>query len=343
MSNSQTIKFHLKTGEHGWLSNFAPYLIAIDGVQWPTSEHYYQASKFPDDPAWQEEIRRVVRPYDAWRMGRHAQHPVRSDWHLVKDEVMERAVRAKFAQHADLRQRLLETGDALLVEHAPADPYWGDGGDGKGENRLGRLLMQIRQEYATLIASARVAEVGWSADEEAGSGEGIAYPATAPFQSVGPTIGVPSEIAWIDTRRTSDVADSFSAMNLQSFLPQSKTDCQAVDRIAQLGYPAIAPILPQLLEWLQDGNWPIAKRLAPWLANLGLNLVPALDQALASEDQSWNYWLIALVISRDDSLYHHYRPMLLRFASSPSLLERQYEIDEVAREALRDRGEWFDR
>lgn len=56
------------------------------------------------------------------------------------------AVRAKFTQHEDLKQVLLSTGDAILVEHTSNDRYWGDGGDGTGRNALGKILMQVREE-----------------------------------------------------------------------------------------------------------------------------------------------------------------------------------------------------
>ena len=59
---------------------------------------------------------------------------------------MRQAVRAKFTQHADLRQLLLDTGDAAIVEHTTNDAYWGDGGDGRGRNVLGQILMSVRQE-----------------------------------------------------------------------------------------------------------------------------------------------------------------------------------------------------
>lgn len=143
---SHVIRFHLKTGEFGFLSNFAPYPVKIYGVEWPTSEHFYQASKFIYDPAWMEAIRIVIRPYDAWRMGRSPEHVRRADWDEVKDDVMLRAVRAKFSQHRDVRSALLATGEAILVEHSRHDTYWGDSGDGSGRNRLGQLLMQVRDE-----------------------------------------------------------------------------------------------------------------------------------------------------------------------------------------------------
>lgn len=58
---------------------------------------------------------------------------------------MEEAVLAKFTQHDDLRQQLLSTGDTELIEHTRNDSYWGDGGNGRGQNWLGKILMRVRQ------------------------------------------------------------------------------------------------------------------------------------------------------------------------------------------------------
>jgi ribA/ribD-fused uncharacterized protein len=63
---------------------------------------------------------------------------------------MRRGVRRKFETHADLRAMLLDTGDEELVEASPIDFYWGAGGDGSGQNRLGVILMELR---ASLRAS----------------------------------------------------------------------------------------------------------------------------------------------------------------------------------------------
>jgi ribA/ribD-fused uncharacterized protein len=57
---------------------------------------------------------------------------------------MSKALNAKFSQHAELKALLLSTGDARLVEHTENDSYWGDGGNGRGRNMLGQLLMQVR-------------------------------------------------------------------------------------------------------------------------------------------------------------------------------------------------------
>ena len=68
------------------------------------------------------------------------------DWAKVKDSVMLDAVRAKFNQYDELKELLLSTGDAKIVEHTANDSYWGNGGDGKGKNRLGQILMLVRRE-----------------------------------------------------------------------------------------------------------------------------------------------------------------------------------------------------
>jgi ribA/ribD-fused uncharacterized protein len=139
------IRFYSVSGEYGEFSNFAPFPIVLDGATWPTTEHYFQAQKFRDE-AYQAKIRRTASPMQAARLGRDRRQKLRADWESVKVDVMRTAVRAKFAQHADLRAMLLSTGDAALVEHTSNDDYWGDGGDGRGRNMLGRILAEIRDE-----------------------------------------------------------------------------------------------------------------------------------------------------------------------------------------------------
>jgi ribA/ribD-fused uncharacterized protein len=141
----RVIKFYKVKEQFGCFSNFAAYPVELDGKVWPTSEHYFQAQKFAGTE-FEEEIRRVKSPMIAARMGRDRSKPLRADWERVKDEVMRRAVLAKFTQHAALRDTLLATGDAILVEHTRNDSYWGDGGDGQGRNMLGRILVSVREE-----------------------------------------------------------------------------------------------------------------------------------------------------------------------------------------------------
>ena len=142
---SEPIHFYSTKGEYGAFSNFADYPIKLKGHRWPTTEHYFQAQKF-ESPADQKEIRTVKSPMVAARMGRSRKRKLRSDWEAVKIGVMREALVAKFTQHEDLRELLLGTGDAKLVEHTANDSYWGDGGDGSGRNMLGILLMEVREQ-----------------------------------------------------------------------------------------------------------------------------------------------------------------------------------------------------
>lgn len=138
------INFYHVSSEYGEFSNFSGHPIRLKGQLWPTSEHYFQAQKFAGEFD-EAEIRLAKSPGIAARMGRSRKRPLREDWESVKDGIMYEAVYAKFTQHVHLREILLGTGDAMLVEHTENDSYWGDGGDGTGRNRLGQILMQLRE------------------------------------------------------------------------------------------------------------------------------------------------------------------------------------------------------
>lgn len=140
---TEPINFYSTADPYGEFSNFAAYPISMEKKHWPTSEHYFQAMKFKDI-ADQEEIRKANSPMLAARMGRDRNRTLRRDWETVKVNVMREAVTAKFTQHEELKTLLLGTGDAKLIEHTTNDDFWGDGGDGKGKNMLGQILMDVR-------------------------------------------------------------------------------------------------------------------------------------------------------------------------------------------------------
>jgi ribA/ribD-fused uncharacterized protein len=148
----RVINFYGTSDEFGCFSNFAHYPFKLDGKSWPTTEHYFQAQKFPETEQV-EAIRLAKSPAKAKAMGRSRKFKLRKDWEAVKDAIMRKCVLEKFTAHADIRTILLGTGDAILVEHTTNDDYWGDGGDGHGKNKLGRILMRVRDELRALEAS----------------------------------------------------------------------------------------------------------------------------------------------------------------------------------------------
>lgn len=150
------INFYGCGNAYGEFSNFYAAPVKIDGVVWPTTEHYFQAQKFVGQVGGQEhmeEIRSAESPAVAKKLGGTRSIKLRADWERVKEEVMSKALYAKFTQHPELATLLLSTGTAVLAEHTRNDRYWGDGGgclssSGAGKNRLGYLLMELRAQLA---------------------------------------------------------------------------------------------------------------------------------------------------------------------------------------------------
>ena len=130
------------SGENFFLSNFFPIEIEYDGRKWKTSEHAYQAMKVTNF-AEQEAIRAVEKPGKAARLGKLLL--LRQDWEQVKFRIMKEVLISKFSI-PEMKEKLLATGDEELIEgNNWGDQIWGVC-DGKGENWLGKLLMEVRDE-----------------------------------------------------------------------------------------------------------------------------------------------------------------------------------------------------
>ena len=157
-----TIKFYKVGDDYGFFSNFWESSIFIDSEIWPTVEHYFQASKFQDEEL-KRKIRKSASPLMAANEGRSRVNILKSDWEMIKDSVMEKALNVKFLQHPELRKKILDTADAIIVEHTENDNYWGDGGDGTGQNKLGKLLMKIRASLLQMESDSNLVIPPWMA------------------------------------------------------------------------------------------------------------------------------------------------------------------------------------
>jgi ribA/ribD-fused uncharacterized protein len=141
--------------EYAFLSNFYDSPITIDNITYPTVEHFFQAMKclHINDRKW---IVSAPTPGVAKRIGRML--ALRSDWESIKEDVMYRGLKAKFADKK-FAEQLLDTGDAELIEgNWWHDNIWGDCRCDKcagipGQNRLGKLLMKVREELKNEILS----------------------------------------------------------------------------------------------------------------------------------------------------------------------------------------------
>lgn len=132
-------------GEYGFLSNFHKCKVEFEGMTYPSVEHAFQAAKNPD-PEYRRSIAAVGSPVTAKRMGRRT--ALRSDWEKVKDGIMYELLKSKFSDPG-LRDKLIATGSAELIEgNNHWDRYWGVC-RGEGLNKLGKLLMKVREEAKT--------------------------------------------------------------------------------------------------------------------------------------------------------------------------------------------------
>lgn len=160
-----TIRFYGRSNEqYKWMSNFHVAIFTLQGHQWASIEHWYQAMKALD-PDVQAMVRSAGTPGEAKRLGRVI--ACRPDWedivgtpalhtllqddkgplvHLVKDHFMFTGLIAKFTQRKELREALLLTASEELVEDSPTDLYWGIGKNGTGLNKLGRMLQLVRSQ-----------------------------------------------------------------------------------------------------------------------------------------------------------------------------------------------------
>jgi N-glycosidase YbiA len=161
----EVIRFYKVNEPFGNFSNFSQHPILLDKVIWPTSEHYFQASKFVAAEL-KEKIRALKTPMEAAIEGRNINNSICEDWEMIKDDVMLKALQAKFTQHPNLRLELLRTEDSIIIEHTRNDSYWGNGGDDSGKNRLGELLMLTRNNLKTISNDNSIVLPPWIAFPE---------------------------------------------------------------------------------------------------------------------------------------------------------------------------------
>ena len=149
-------------GEFRAFSNMSNHPIDVDGEKFASVEHYFQAMKAKefDDKEMYEKIIKTKTGKAVKAVGKKISNFKEELWDSKKDQVMEKAVRAKFTQHPELRRQLLETGDRQIGEADPRNLYWGIGtsmaseksrhpAKWRGLNKMGKLLMKLRDQFKT--------------------------------------------------------------------------------------------------------------------------------------------------------------------------------------------------
>lgn len=130
-----------------FLSNFYEVPVIFDGIKYQNNEAAFQAQKCIDP---KERLQfSELNPSEAKKLGRRVE--LRSDWEDVKVDLMRKIVFAKFTQNPDLTLELLNTKDEELVEgNNWNDKIWGKV-NGEGQNLLGKILMEVREEIRSKV------------------------------------------------------------------------------------------------------------------------------------------------------------------------------------------------
>lgn len=122
--------------------------------------------------------------------------------------------------------------------------------------------------------------------------------------------------------------------DLESLLPRHKSDVERARAAVAAGYPKVAPILPQLFQWMQDFNWPVAHVLAPFFVSIGHPILEEVRRVLATNDGLWKYWALHIVEALPLSERAELREQLERIVHRPTPDEIAGEVAEIAKEIL---------
>lgn len=127
-------------------------------------------------------------------------------------------------------------------------------------------------------------------------------------------------------------------INIESFtdlLPRHKYDNDRIEMILKMDRDKILPLLPCLLEWIQDTNWPVAPSVLKILLTFPEEIVPHVKDVLASDDDNWKWFILHfLVIELPVESKVQFEEYLTRVAETPTQNELDEELDEIAKEIL---------
>lgn len=129
------------------LSNFSSFVVRIFGRDFPTAEHAYHWTKFAGThPTIAQAICFARSAHDAFKIAEGHKDKLPENWSAARVDFMRKIISAKADQHEYVRKKLLATGERDLIENSWRDSFWGWGENRDGENMLGKLWMELRQQ-----------------------------------------------------------------------------------------------------------------------------------------------------------------------------------------------------
>lgn len=164
----EIIRYNSTISNWRWLSNFQQCMIVLyvekgsdEKLEFASAEAAFQYFK-TRSPEQRQKIYNCIKASDARYQGSEkAGCTMRKDWPDIREDVMLAILKAKYMQNYYLRKWLLATDTAELIELAPWDKelFWGTDESGNGENRSGKLTMQVREWLATELSSGGVVKI----------------------------------------------------------------------------------------------------------------------------------------------------------------------------------------
>ena len=122
---------------------------------------------------------------------------------------------------------------------------------------------------------------------------------------------------------------------LEDYLPRNKQDFRRVNRLKDIKRSELVLLLPSLMEWIQDMNWPIANEVAELLLAFPNEIVPLIKDVLATTDDVWKYWCLECLVKKlPIELQMEFQSELIRIVETPTEGEKLEELDETAMEIL---------
>ncbi|MCP4326052.1 MAG: DUF5071 domain-containing protein [Alteromonadales bacterium] len=124
-----------------------------------------------------------------------------------------------------------------------------------------------------------------------------------------------------------------------NIVPESKSDFTACTNLALASDQQVLDALPELLEWLQDLNWPVASKVIDRVCTLDKNLDSFILPILRGSDDVWKYWIISgLLTCLHRGLSGSLADELTRIINHPTKSEKEEEVNLVAKELIDSQG-----
>jgi ribA/ribD-fused uncharacterized protein len=127
------------------LSSWSKHSITLEDKDWPSVEHYVQAMKHSNEE-YREKIRQTAHPRDAKKLGESRWKRKKPNWKSEREIYMTRGMYIKCRTYPEVAETLVASGDLPILDTSNFDYFWGCGRDGRGQNRFGAVLMDIRNK-----------------------------------------------------------------------------------------------------------------------------------------------------------------------------------------------------